>query len=351
MRSSYEIRFARLDEQQAMRDFIETHWRSGHILARSAEVFDWQYRNEACQRYNFVVGIETDTKEIHGVLGFIPVSHFDPELEDQREIWLAVWKVREDRETSGLGLSMLMKLKQLSKAKSIGLIGLSEDSRQIFRALRYTCGNAEHYYLVNPERTTFKILGGFDDCYAHERAANDPLKRIVRLDNDDIPTTLKGIESSQLADQQRPYKTATYFLNRYARHPFYQYQMWSIANASHVAAVLVTRRVVANDSAVLRIIDIYGATTAIEATHGEFCKMLATENAEYIDFYNSGLLASSLETAGFLSRHSSSQVIVPNYFEPFEQKNVDLAFAYWTQDRSPYEFVKGDSDQDRPSAI
>ena len=125
--------------------------------------------------------------------------------------------------------------------------------------------------------------------------------------------------------------------------------MWALLDANEVSAVLVTRRVVANDSAVLRVVDLDGPSDALAGTYDELCKLLASENAEYIDFYNSGMHAPSLEAAGFIQRDSTSHVIVPNYFEPFEQKNVDLAFAYWTQDRSPYQFVKGDSDQDRPS--
>jgi hypothetical protein len=42
-------------------------------------------------------------------------------------------------------------------------------------------------------------------------------------------------------------------------------------------------------------------------------------------------------------------LIIPNYFEPFEQKNVKIELAYKAD--FPYVAFKGDSDQDRPNIL
>ena len=45
-------------------------------------------------------------------------------------------------------------------------------------------------------------------------------------------------------------------------------------------------------------------------------------------------------------------LVIPNYFEPFEQKNIDIKFAYKTaQSLPPVRLFKADGDQDRPSEL
>ena len=43
-------------------------------------------------------------------------------------------------------------------------------------------------------------------------------------------------------------------------------------------------------------------------------------------------------------------IILPNYFEPFEKRNVAIEIAYKAQYEG-YVAFKGDSDQDRPNVL
>ena len=49
--------------------------------------------------------------------------------------------------------------------------------------------------------------------------------------------------------------------------------------------------------------------------------------------------------------NSQKKIIVPNYFEPFENKNNELLFAYKNIKNLKSKFIicKGDGDQDRPN--
>ena len=47
---------------------------------------------------------------------------------------------------------------------------------------------------------------------------------------------------------------------------------------------------------------------------------------------------------------NQEEIIVPNYFEPFEKKNVKLEIAYKSKSDN-YVAFKGDSDQDRPNVL
>jgi len=52
---------------------------------------------------------------------------------------------------------------------------------------------------------------------------------------------------------------------------------------------------------------------------------------------------------GFLEKNNDHEVI-PNYFEPFLKKNVNIRFAYKAKEHN-YAIFKADSDQDRPNKI
>src|SRR5687768_1045148 len=96
------IDFCALDAVGELMEFLREHWSANHILARSREVLDWQHRNEAEGRYNFLVARDEGGR-IVGVLGFIPSSRYDPSLARDETVWLALWKVVQGY-SAGLGL-------------------------------------------------------------------------------------------------------------------------------------------------------------------------------------------------------------------------------------------------------
>lgn len=354
MISGFEIRLARLDDEAALRRFIDSHWRAGHALARSSQLLNWQYRNESEQRYNVVVAARAGGGDIDGMLGYIPLSHFDPALRDRRDIWLALWKVRNDIKATGLGLAMLMNLKNIVDPHSIGVLGLTDDALRIYRALRYRCGTLDHFYLVNPNCERFTILGRFDRRYSDPDAPVDKSKRLRPLDESQLSELWARLQNGAGGDSSsctatRPIKSAEYFVRRYAEHPFYRYDLWAVEGADGPQAILATRQVNVGDSAAIRLVDFHGFDQGWRGLATALLEVLQKRRAEYIDLYARGDVTPGIETAGFLRRDPSSSVIVPNYFEPFEQRNVDLDFAYWSDDGLPYRFFKGDTDQDRPN--
>ena len=81
--------------------------------------------------------------------------------------------------------------------------------------------------------------------------------------------------------------------------------------------------------------------------------MLRECDAEYVGtFYTLGYDHAALARAGFLLRDPGCEVVVPNYFEPFERRNVRLDYVIYTDvSKFRFTFVKGDSDQDRPNRL
>jgi hypothetical protein len=84
---------------------------------------------------------------------------------------------------------------------------------------------------------------------------------------------------------------------------------------------------------------------------GNFQNLLSESSAEYIDFLHIGLDAGVLESGGFTDK-SGTDIIVPNYFEPFCMENIKLEYAFKSIDDSERPvFFKADSDQDRPNVL
>ena len=59
-----------------------------------------------------------------------------------------------------------------------------------------------------------------------------------------------------------------------------------------------------------------------------------------------------IHKSGFINRKGVNNLIVPGHFEPFEMKNVEIAFGYKNLiPKTPVRLFKGDGDVDRPSKI
>ena len=58
-----------------------------------------------------------------------------------------------------------------------------------------------------------------------------------------------------------------------------------------------------------------------------------------------------IKKAGFVDRRKISNLIVPDYYEPFLRKNINLMYGYMCRSGKENNLIiiKGDGDQDRPN--
>ena len=85
-----------------------------------------------------------------------------------------------------------------------------------------------------------------------------------------------------------------------------------------------------------------------ELTNYLIDKMLK-EKYEYVDIYETGMEDSILLNSGFIERTEEDTNIIPNYFEPFVQENIEI--YYMSNCKDKFRMFKGDGDQDRPSIV
>lgn len=331
-----EIREATIQDQDNIIQFIKDFWDENHIFVKSPDLFRYQYQSE--DHIHFILGI--DNNELVSILGYIPYSKDNENVD----IFLAMWMTSPNVKTGNIGL--LLNKYLLDKGyRSVSCCGIANRVKGLYKFLGYTTGTLEHYYMLNNNIQDFTIA---EINYEIERKLlSDIETRLIRITNFN---ELKEKFNFDLYKNRYFYKDQNYIKKRYFGHPFYQYQIFGIGKEAAINSLLITREISINDSKVLRVIDFLGEEQDIAATGLELQKIMGSNEYEYIDFYQYGISDDILSAAGFVKRDKKDSNIIPNYFEPFEKKNVDIHFATNVQGDKYYIF-KGDGDQDRPNLL
>ena len=333
-----EIRFCRLAEIEKLQRFLHEKWKANHILSVNKELLLWQHHEWGSEFLNFVVAVLESTGEFVGILGFIPLWKFDTNLKHTRQIWLSLWKTDERPELRpGIGLSMLSYIEEKLEPQSIGVSGINETVIPLYEWLGYKTGEMNHYYILNPAAES--IIS--NNLRLPDIKANGTSNRLYRIDN---PKDFVWQTPVYM-----PEKGIDFINNRYQTHPWYQYKFLRMALNNGEFALIVYRKVKVADEFCLRIVDIWGDLKKAGDCTTYWVSILNEEQAEYVDCLNAGWDPKTFQKMGFYIK--SGAEVIPEYFEPFEQKNVLIRYAVHSADDRPYIFFKGDGDQDRPSQI
>ena len=342
----YTISFLKNEDSDKIREFINNEWKKDHILANSKELFEWQYGNDN-KTLNFV-GIKIDNS-IKGLLGFIPTSRYDINLTKKNTIWLALWKISEDIKVSGIGLKMLTFLKNEIEHVGIGVSGIDSSLINLYKALGYFTKELNHYYVVN-KNIDLRLIKS-DPNYIHPtlRTNGRTWKNLNKKNYKQISQNNYKFNSNSAT-----IKSWAYFLNRYLKHPFYDYKVYLIFRNDYSEAGLISIRIdKEEDSNVLRIVDYYGNPEILKDAGLGLQNIMIKENIEYADFWSYGIDNKIMDNLGFRSINSNYKVIVPSYFEPFVNANNRILFAYKNLNKFQNDIFifKGDGDQDRPNKL
>lgn len=342
---SFEV--CQLGQVDELVNYIDNHWAKDHVLVTSRELLDWQHKSNNGSYYNFVLARHNKTGEVCGVLGFIPTSHFSKRLEEEKEVWLAIWKVNEGPKYIGLGLGLLNFLKREFTIKNICSIGISQIVFPMYQALGFEVGQLAQLALINTELDSYD-LAQVPKEYKAPRLMREPGYQTRFIE--------EGSLSEQLSDTQlfryKTQKDADYFLTRYMVHPKFKYRFLGIYQNESLVAFMVTRTVECNQRTVLRVVDAQGDLVSIAKVSGFLFDVLVSERHEYLDIMQYGMNELELIDAGFIKVGDDENIIVPDYFQPFVQKNISIFFARQSsQEEEHFMLFKGDADQDRPNIM
>lgn len=337
----YKFKICEKEDLPRLLTFIDTYWKKNHILVRSREILDFQYYNRETGKYDFVLAENSQTGELDGIRGWIRVDQFDPALAQYDEVWSAVSKVRTDVENNEIKVLGSYLWRYLEKHKGFGTVGISRFSFAMHTAIRHKTCSLVQYFILNRETKDFKVaVIPTDYQFPTETKESDWHLREI----EDINT----IADNAVPAYYRPFKSKTYLINRFAKHPVYHYHFYGIYEGNVLKAILVGKFVEINGGKILRIVDVLGSLEEVGCLYDDFQNILHESGCEYVDFLCFGVDVSVFQNIGFDKLNpDQDKLIIPNYFEPFEAKNIIINGAYKPAER--YCMFKADADQDRPS--
>ena len=325
--------------------FIDTHWRKDHILTQHRELLNWQYRNNRGD-YNFVLATDED-EELQGIFGFIPTSQFSKSLPENDDVWLAIWKVRDDCKIPGLGLGMMNYAEKTLGVKFFCAFGMSDIVKPIYQALDFTLGALNHYVAFNVFKEKFHLVSPVDKPLIRPTSGDLNIQEMSRSDLENLTA-----EDQKFLFSGYPQKDAAYLVNRFLVHPIYSYRLLAFYNIDNVLRSLIILRIVdVEQTRVARIVDAFGDSFINSDYNQCIYTLLADENCEYLDCMAHGLNRDQIDDSCFEDVKDTEGLIIPNYFEPLVISNITLEFAYKTKRIGDVRIFKGDSDQDRPNQI
>lgn len=330
----YDIRLARIDDIESIMTFIDTYWRKGHILGTNRELFEYEHVDGGM--VNFLLAVERSDNSIVGLLGFIPASHDLVKLD----IWTGIWKVKNGVMPL-LGMEMYKRLSGMVNARSLLGVGDNQETTGfLLKKLTKTfhTWRMEHYYFLEKKGDYQLAKITHMPIDSNSRKAETIA---IRIDTIDAMKELVDI----LQCQKFPYKDLWYINHRYFHHPLFKYHVYELKKGRS-KAIIVFRVQECNGSGALRIVDYIGDQTCFSGINNFIRNCLRIYNCEYADFYVHGFERNSIMAAGFCERTEDDSNIIPDYFSPYEQRNIEIYVSGNIEDGL---FCKADGDQDRPN--
>ena len=319
------IEYMKKLDTEKLFSFLKENWNNNHIYIKDQKYFGYEFSDNS----NFVLA-KNDNK-IVATLGY-----FD--YDNKGDIWTVIWKNSGKMDD---GLKCLQFLLNASY-KSVSSCGINKKTIPIYEFLGINTGRLKHFYILNQELEEYNIA----------KISEKNIKKIETKDVEDlievesIDELLKLINYQELK-KYNFYKSPEYFNKRYFKHPYYKYHI--LLKSKNANSILVYRIIKVNGGSCIRIMDFLGDEKEFnELTNYLVAKMLK-EKHEYIDIYEVGIEDEILEDSGFIERIEEDSNIIPNYFEPFVQKNIEI--YYMSNCNSKFRIFTGDGDQDRTSLV
>lgn len=339
-RELHQFRIATIHDKEKLLAFLRTQWNADHIYLKSDLLFNYDY--EFGSNLNFLLAFNKEG-EIDGMLGFIL---YGTEYKGS-DIFTVLWKVRPKSGDPMLGMTLLEKLTSEFGFRVVSTVGANTKTLPIYEFMGFRTGQLKHYFMLNDQLPAFEICKHVEAAVADSKITAPADKQLIPLGTYD---QLAAAFNPEKYKARIPYKSPAYIKKRYFNHPFYSYDVFGIADGNGVVnSAIVTRTIVYNELKVLRVVDFIGNNQDLKGIGPALKEHLYTNGYEYADFYQYGIDHDIMTQAGFLLKDHYAGLIIPNYFDPFEQSNVSINF--FTTSSDEFCIVKADGDQDRPNRI
>ena len=328
---SIVIKQGTIKDTKKIMSFIDIYWRKDHILAKNEEFFLYEFQNG--EMLNIVVGMEDEA--IVGIFGFFYYNSLDiPDMAG------SMWKTHPEVKDQLLGIKLRDYFKKNINHNFFATPGPGLHMQNVYKILRMNWFEMNQYYLVNDQVSKYELM------------VNPEIKNFNKQYNNTISIceakSDEELNNYQFDSDTLPMKDMNYLKKRYFEHPIYDYDIYYVQNDQEILNILVFRTSVFKANKAYRLVDFFGPLKYLKEITTYFYNFIVKENYEYIDFINYGYDHETMLEAGFSLLDFKSNTIIPNYFEPFVQKNVPI-YCVCDKTTKNYRQHKADGDMDRPS--
>lgn len=340
----YKIHFPiKLNNKKKLISFLKKNWAKTHILVKKKNLFNFLYKSE--NKINFITLTKKD--KIISCLGLLFNNNKNQKKKNifsirNQVIWLTMWCTKEKyKGTKGLELINYI-LKNIKNNCVIATIGCNEIAYKIYKILGFKCGKLDHFYFLNKKKKIFKILNS-------KILKTSKTKKVKKKFLYELELKKNYFKVDHLKKYEKIFKKDfEYFKYKYFNNKFYEYKFLFVIINKKFFGFFVVRKENIFNSRCLRIIEYFGDQNKLCRLSDDLQNICDENDLEYIDFYNSGIKKKNIIKSGFKLKLVSNNIIIPNYFNPFIRKNIELKYAYYPTDEKMILF-KGDCDQDRPN--
>ena len=344
------IKLAQKKDKKKIIEFINLNFKKNHILVKNDKLFKWQYQN---RKINCVIA--KIRNKFVGIYLYIPLSQFDQKLLNNCHIFGSLWTIKGfqkgnisnlKKQNLVIALRLFQKTFQLLEPNLDVAVGLDSRFYRFHKSQKYNkIKKLNHHFMVSPFIKKFMIL------------ENSLFLKFIKIKKNPISETkfqkikniaqLNRININSLFKHQLPTKSKDYLVNRYLKHPIYKYDIYAVYK-NGIISLCVFRVQNYNNKNIIRFVDYVGSNNSFALLKFFFIQILKKYDAEYLDFYNFGIPLNILKKSGLIKK--KPKMIIPNYFEPFVNENVDISVGYRKYNvNGNVRIFKGDGDQDRPS--
>lgn len=327
-----EIRQATYNDIPNIMRFIDEHWKKGHILARDRKFFEWQFVDEG--QVNVFLAIDEENQKIYGMQGVIIYNR-----SSTPDISGSIWKtIKSGNPVLGMELEEYV-FSSLNVRYSCSA-GISNRAMKIYKLLDMIPTTMDHYYRL-ADKKDYRIAKVVQKVIPVVEKTGYKLQCIQSVDE------MKQVISEERLAGHTMSKDYAYIQKRYFEHPVYQYDVWKIVDEKGSSdSILITREEIVQDRKICKMVDFYGELKDLSCITTALDELMEEREYEFVDIYSYGVPTELYDKAGFIRCDEDSENIIPNYFHPFERKNISLHMI--DPMIEGLTMFRGDGDQDRP---
>ncbi len=153
------------EDADQLREYIDTYWRAGHVLAVNDDMFRFTYATPWVDRSIFPGGISVwglyDGRRMAGFLGSIVTPY-----PRKQSYWLALWHVLPETKGTGLGGKLLARMQAIAEGGGgwIGTFGAGPEALPVYLKRGYCVRAGRRWIFVGG-------AGGAHDADVHTSTA------------------------------------------------------------------------------------------------------------------------------------------------------------------------------------